>query len=227
VGQHGSISVVFQRGKLLGWHSCAARRLGVGGAPMAHESTVQPQVVEHVERIGRHLDWHGGAFFDFFYDAESQRPTFIEGNPRIWQTANSVLSGVNLSQLLVRMSMNEAVAPLPVGQRGVRTHEAYLMLITKALEGANRRELMREIVQCWRRTGLYANSQDELTRIRDDWMSLIPYLAITLQLLVSPRLADRIVTKTVENYALSEDASRIIRAGFEARGECCPVSETK
>ena len=74
VGTHGSISAVFRDGELLGWHSCAARRLGVGGAPMAHVSTHHPVVVNYVRRIGEYLDWHGAAFFDFFVDGAPAMP---------------------------------------------------------------------------------------------------------------------------------------------------------
>jgi len=220
VGTHGSISAVFYYGQMMGWHSCAARRLGVGGAPMAHVSTHHPVVVDYIGQIGEHLNWHGAAFFDFFYDERTGQAMFIEGNPRIWQTVNGLWSGVNLSKLVVDISMNKSVSPLPPGRVGVRTHEAYLMLMTRAMEGATRRQLMGELARCWKRKGLYSASQDELTRLQDDWMSCIPFTAIAAQLLVSPRSALRIVANTVENYALSPQASQIIRAGFD--GETAP-----
>jgi predicted ATP-grasp superfamily ATP-dependent carboligase len=216
VGTHGSISAVFYYGQMVGWHSCAARRLGVGGAPMAHVSTHHPVVVDYVRQIGEHLKWHGAAFFDFFYDDRTDHVMFIEGNPRIWQTINGLRSGVNLSKLVVDISMNKTVGRLPPGQVGVRTHEAYLMLMTRAMEGATRRQVIGEMARCWKRDGLYAESHDELTRLDDDWMSCIPYMAIAAQLILSPRSALRIVANTVENYALSPQASRIIRAGFDS-----------
>ena len=73
------------------------------------------------------------------------------------------------------------------------------------------------MARCWKREGLYADSQDELTRLADDWQIAIPYTAIAAQLLVSPRFAVRIVADTVENYALSPQASQVIRAGFDRK----------
>lgn len=215
-GTHGSISAVFRHGEMLGWHSCGARRLGVGGAPMAHVSTNHPTVVRHIEHIGQHLDWHGAAFFDFFHNDETGEVAFIEANPRIGQTVNGLLSGVNLSKLLMQVSMNQPVERIPAGRTGVRTHEGFLMVMTKALEGASRRELVGEMLQCWRRTGLYENSSDELTRLADDWLSFIPYTAVTSQLLLSPRLAKRIVASTVRNYSLSPQASQVIRSELDS-----------
>jgi predicted ATP-grasp superfamily ATP-dependent carboligase len=217
VGTHGSISAVYHHGQLMGWHGCAARRLGVGGAPMAHISTYHPVVVDYVRQIGEHLKWHGAAFFDVFHDERTNQCMFIEGNPRIWQTVNGLRSGVNLSKLVVDISMNKTVVPLPPGQTGVLTHEGYLMLMARAMEGATRRQLIGEMARCWKREGLYADSQDELTRLADDWQSAIPYTAIAAQLLVSPRFAVRIVADTVENYALSPQASQVIRAGFDRK----------
>ena len=101
---------------------------------MAHISTHHPVVVEYVRQIGEHLKWHGAAFFDVFHDERTDTAMFIEGNPRIWQTVNGLRSGVNLSKLVVDISMNKAVAPLPPGKTGVLTHEGYLMLMARAME---------------------------------------------------------------------------------------------
>ena len=89
------------------------------------------------------------------------------------------------------------------------------MLMARAIEGATRRELIAEMARCYMRNGLYADSQDELTRLADDWLSGIPYTAIAAQLLVSPRSAERIVASTVENYALSPKAAQAIRNGLK------------
>ena len=56
--------------------------------------------------------------------------------------------------------------------------------------------------------GLYENSQDELTRPGDDWLSTLPYVWIGLQLLAAPGRAQRIVHGAVDNYSLPESASQ-------------------
>ena len=73
-------------------------------------------------------------------------------------------------------------------------------------------KLLSQLRQGLRGRGLFADSEDELTRIRDDWPSLIPACAVTLQLLAAPRLAEGIVNATVNNYALPDSAVRAIRA---------------
>jgi hypothetical protein len=59
---------------------------------------------------------------------------------------------------------------------------------------------------------LYADSQDELTRIRDDYWSVLPMWGVALQLLASPKLAKKIVADTIENYALPKSATEAIEA---------------
>jgi hypothetical protein len=61
------------------------------------------------------------------------------------------------------------------------------------------------------RRGLYEGSTDELTRPRDDLPSVLPLAWISLQLLVWPAIAHRIVRKTVENYSLPESATERIK----------------
>ena len=75
---------------------------------------------------------------------------------------------------------------------------------------AGRAALLREIARQWRKVGLYENSQDELTRPGDDWLSALPYTWIGLQLLVAPGRAERIVHGAVDNFSLPESASQAI-----------------
>ena len=79
------------------------------------------------------------------------------------------------------------------------------------LEGASRRRLFSELRQCLAGSGSYEGSQDELTRLRDDWPSLIPFCAVASLLMARPSAARWLVRKTVDNYSLPEDAARGIR----------------
>jgi hypothetical protein len=74
-----------------------------------------------------------------------------------------------------------------------------------------RRALLAELWQACTHQGLYAGSQDELVRPREDLFSLLPAAWLTGLLLLNPRSAERLVNGTVENYALTEDAARTIR----------------
>ena len=48
---------------------------------------------------------------DYLYDMANGRPAYIDANPRIGETVNATLSGLNLCELLVQVSRGGAVAP--------------------------------------------------------------------------------------------------------------------
>jgi hypothetical protein len=151
-------------------------------------------------------------FIDYFYDHESGTPEYIECNPRIGETVNAMLAGVNLPQLLVKISTGASPSPVPLGRIGVRTHNLFMILMSAAYDGRSRGDLLHEINECWHRRGLYANGEDEITRPREDPLSRLPRIWIVSQLLAWPRVAKRIVAKTVENYSLPESATEAVKS---------------
>jgi hypothetical protein len=211
-GVQSTVQAVFNRGEVVGIHAFEARQLGVGGMSSARISADHPAVREHVARLGRHLRWHGALFFDYFYDRESGRPEFIEANPRIGETVNALLSGVNLPQLLVEVSRGESPPPAPLGKVGVRTHSFMMILMSMGFDGNSRTEIIREIREHAAGRGIYENSEDELTRPREDRLSRLPRFWTATQLLAWPGLAKKIVARTVENYSLPESAISEIKA---------------
>jgi predicted ATP-grasp superfamily ATP-dependent carboligase len=210
-GNQATIQAVFLNGRMIGSHTFDSRQLGVGGMSAARVSADHPIVREQVERLGAHLNWHGAMFIDYFYDYESGRPEYIECNPRIGETVNAWLSGTNLPEQLVRVSLGQVPEPLPLSRDGLRTQSFYMILLTLARDGASRWRLLREWRDLILRRGLYEGSTDELTRPRDDLPSVLPLVWISLQLLVWPAIAHRIVRKTVENYSLPESATERIK----------------
>jgi predicted ATP-grasp superfamily ATP-dependent carboligase len=210
-GVLSTVQAVFDRGQLIGVHSFEARRLGVGGMSTARVSADHPLVRKHVARIGGHLNWHGAFFIDYFYDRASGRPEYIEANPRIGEPVNAMLSGINLPELVVRISLGESPTPAALGRAGVRTHNLLMVLMSAAHEGESRKALLREIRQCIGSRGLYENSQDELIRPHEDRLSRLPRFWTVLQLLTYPKIARRIVAKTIANYALPESAIEAIK----------------
>ncbi|MEO7404144.1 MAG: hypothetical protein ABIU95_10790 [Burkholderiales bacterium] len=210
-GVLSTVQAVFNHGQLIGVHTFEARRLGVGGMSTARISADHVVVREHAEKIGQHLDWHGAFFIDYFYDRETGQPEYIECNPRIGETVNAMLSGINLPEMLVRISLGESPSPAPLGRFGVQTHNLLMILMSAAYEGQSRRDLLREIREYAAGRGLYANSEDDLIRPQDDQLSRLPRFWITLQLLAYPGIARRIVAKTIANYALPELATEAIK----------------
>ena len=210
---------VFQRGRLVGYNGTELDWPGMRGWALCGQSKTHATVKEHLARIGNELHWHGALFLDYFYDPARGTPLYIECNPRIGGACQAMTAGVDLAQQLVRVSAGEEVDPLPPGQDGVRFHQSFLMMLTLALEGANRRKLLAEIMRRQLGKGVYADSQDTLTRPREDWRSLVPSMAISISLLLNPKAAQRIVKKTVDHYALPESSARMIReASFDQLG---------
>jgi predicted ATP-grasp superfamily ATP-dependent carboligase len=202
---------VFNDGQLIGMHSFEARRLGVGGMSTARTSADHPLVRAHVTQIGSHLHWHGAFFIDYFFDRETGRPEYLETNPRIGETVNAMLSGINLPELLVQISLGDAPAPVPLGRIGVRTHNLLMILMSAAYEGKSRGALVHEIRECAAGRGVYENGEDELIRPHEDPLSRLPRAWITAQLLAYPRRARSIVANTIANYALPESATEMLK----------------
>jgi predicted ATP-grasp superfamily ATP-dependent carboligase len=210
-GVLSTVQAVFNRGQQIGVHTFEARRLGVGGMSTARVSADHAIVREHISRIGGHLNWHGAFFIDYFFDRASGRPEYIEANPRVGEPVNALLSGVNLPELLVRISRGESPAPVPPGRSGIRTHNLLMILMSAAHAGQRRRALWKELDECRAGHGFYENSEDELIRPHEDWLSRLPRFWITLQLLAYPPIARQIVAKTIANYALPESATAAIK----------------
>jgi predicted ATP-grasp superfamily ATP-dependent carboligase len=211
-GVLSTVQAVFNRGELVGVHCFEARRLGVGGMSTARTSADHAIVREHAATIGNHLGWHGAFFIDYFYDHESGRPEYIEANPRIGETVNAMLAGVNLPQLLVRISRGEAPPRAPLGRSGLRTHNLLMSLMSLAHAGEGRRALLCELAAFRSRAEPYCNGVDEITRPRDDRLSVLPFMWTTTQLLTRPSIARNIVAKTVASYSVPEAVSERLRS---------------
>jgi len=212
VGIQATVQAVFDGGRLVAIHSFESRQLGVGGMSSARVSADHPLVREHVAQLGVHLAWHGAMFLDYFYDHATNRPQYIEANPRIGETVNALLCGVNLPEMLLRVSRGESPQSLPVGRPGVRTQSFLMILLSMAYDGGRRGDLIQEIYRFRKGRGLYENSQDELTRPSVDPWSRLSQVWIAAQLLAWPGLARRIVAKTVKNYSMPEAAIHLIKS---------------
>jgi predicted ATP-grasp superfamily ATP-dependent carboligase len=205
------LQAVYQRGRLVAAHCSEACAQGVGGSAWARESVLDPPVIEHLAALGAHLDWHGGLCMDYLHDPATGRPSYIDANPRPGETLNATLSGLNLTELLVQVSLDQEVGQPPTPRSGVRTRTVVMGLMALAHAGAPRRRLLAELHRAWTRATPYDSSQDEITRPREDPLSLIPAAYLTLRLLLNPAAARHIVARTVDNYALSEAAVQAIR----------------
>ena len=120
---------------------------------------------------------------------------------------SAYLAGVDLVGLLLRISQGETPVVARESREGVRTHLAMQALLGCASRGGTRRKLVRE---CWRLVtggGPYADSTEELTPVRLDWISAVPLAMTAIFLLVAPKLATTLATKGWGAHLLVSKAS--------------------
>ena len=183
---------VFCRSKLVGFHAYRQIAAGAGGGEAIKQSVSRPELRAHLATIGENLAWHGALSVDYVSRDDSATPLLIDCNPRLVEPMNAYLAGVDLVGLLLRVSQGEVPAALPQSRAGVRTHLAMQVLLGCASRGGTRRDILCE---CWRLLtggGPYADSIEELTPVRLDWISAVPLAMTMILLLLAPKLAIRL-----------------------------------
>jgi hypothetical protein len=116
-------------------------------------------------------------------------PLLIDCNPRLVEPMSAYLAGLDLVGLLLRISLGETPAPAPGSRDGVRTHLAMQVLLGCASRGGTRRDIIGECRRLATGSRPYADSNEELTPARLDWISTVPLAMITVFLLIAPKLA--------------------------------------
>jgi predicted ATP-grasp superfamily ATP-dependent carboligase len=202
---------VFSNGDLVAMHAYRQLVAGAGGGDALKESVARPQIRAHLAQIGAHLKWHGALSVDYMHSADG-RPLYLDCNPRLVEPMNARAAGLDLADILVRVSCGEAVANQPQGHAGVRTHSALQALLGCAIRSGSRGELARE---CWRlltNTGTYAASSEELTPARLDWQSAAPAVAAAIWLLANPQAAQTMVKGGWGTHLLTRESAQKIRS---------------
>jgi len=184
---------------------------GAGGGEALKESVARPQIRTHLAQIGTHLKWHGALSVDYMHGADGT-PLYLDCNPRLVEPMNARAAGLDLADILVRVSCGEAVANQPQGHAGVRTHSAIQALLGCAIRTGSRGELARE---CWRlltNTGTYAGSSEELTPARLDWQSAGPAIGLAVWLLANPHAGEAMVKGGWGAHLLTRESAQKIRS---------------
>ena len=206
-GRQAEVTAVFQHGRMVAAACGDVLATGIGGGPALRRTAIHPLVLKHMETFGQQLNWHGPLSVEYFYDHDTEKPYYIEANPRIGESFNRLAGGVNVCEATVRVSLGEHVARYPDVRPGVITHNGFIVLIAAAYNGASRLELLQKLWKHWTQRPRH---QSEMTRPVEDWMSIIPATAVITLLLMSPRSAQRLAHGTVENYSLPSEAAEII-----------------
>jgi predicted ATP-grasp superfamily ATP-dependent carboligase len=201
---------MFCGGKLLGFHAYKQIAAGVGGGEAIKQSVRRPRVRADVETIGERLGWHGALSFDTIVPDDGASHVFIDCNPRLVEPMSAYLAGIDLVDLLLRISRGETPEPAPDSRAGVRTHLAMQALLGCAARNGTRRDIFRECMRLATRSGPYADSVEELTPLRCDWISAVPLAMIAMALLFDPKLAITLSKKGWGAHLLGTQSSRRI-----------------
>jgi hypothetical protein len=173
----------------------------MGGSAAARLSVGHTTPREHIALLGERLAWHGGLTLDYLHEDGS--PQYIECNPRTVEPGNAAVSGVNIPDLQIRMTLGEEVRRVPrTGLPGVRTHGTIALLLGSAGRDASRRSLLREMVAAIAHRGVYENSSEQLTPVRRDPPSVAPAAFVAARVLASPRKARDVAGHAVANYSI-------------------------
>jgi predicted ATP-grasp superfamily ATP-dependent carboligase len=201
---------VFCKGRLVGLHAYRQIVRGAGGGPAVKESVRRLVVRSHLKRIGAFLDWHGALSVDYILDEKDELPRYIDCNPRLVEPINALLSGLDLTDLLVRVSLGEEPPEAADDRENVHTHLSIQVLLGCAIRGGSRRDLLRESWKLVSHGGIYAGSCEELTPMRWDRPSAIPALVAALLLLANPKVAPMLPERRWGAHLLNSESIRII-----------------
>ena len=209
-GTYAQVAGLFAHGRLVAAHTSEQAGTGAGGSAAARVSVDHPRPRADIEKLGRHLRWHGGLTLDYLH--QNGTPQYIEANARTVEPGNPAAAGVNLPALTIAISRGDTLPATPViGRPGVRTHSSLALMLGAAERTGSRAAALRSLITGLRRGGL-RDSREVLTPLPADPLSLVPVLVVASQLLVRPGRAQAIATGAVRDYAVPPAAVDIIRA---------------
>ncbi|MBB5045443.1 putative ATP-grasp superfamily ATP-dependent carboligase [Rhodopseudomonas rhenobacensis] len=201
---------VFADGELLAVHAYRRIADGAGGGAAIKQSVRRDAVRADLARIGKRLAWHGALSVDYILPSENASPRYIDCNPRLVEPMGATLAGLDLVDLLLRISLGQKPPPPADSRAGVRTHLGMQALLGCARHGGRRRELLRECGNLLSRRGRYAGSREELTPVGLDWPSGVPLAMTAALLLAAPSLAGPLAAKGWGDHLLDAGAVRRI-----------------
>ncbi len=207
---------VFDTGTMIAFHANERVREGVNGSASVKRSTDQPELRAAMDRLGRHLAWHGALSFDAIVTAGG--PVVIDVNPRLVEPGNAIAAGTDLVAALLAVATGTAP---PVGgesRSGVTTHQLLMAILGAAQRTGRRRAIAGEVAAALAQRGDYAGSREELLPLRGDWRTLSLPVMATMATLLHPPAYRWFAQGAVAGYALSPQ-------GWRALCESAPPGE--
>jgi hypothetical protein len=209
-GTYAQVAALFSHGRLVAVHTSELAGTGVGGSAAARVSVDHPRPRADIERLGRHLGWHGGLTLDYLH--RSGAPVYIEANARTVEPGNPMAAGVNLPGLTIAISRGDSLpATTVVGRPGVRTHSSLALMLGAAERTGSRAGAVRALATGLGRRGGLRASREVLTPFAADPASLIPVLFVASQLMLRPGRAQALAAGAVRDYAVPPGAVDVVR----------------
>jgi hypothetical protein len=209
-GTYAQVAGLFHHGRLVAAHTSEQAGVGAGGSAAARLSVDHPRPRADIERLGRHLGWHGGLTLDYLHT--DGIPSYIEANPRTVEPGNAAASGVDLPGLTIAISRGDTLpAERVVGRPGVRTHSALALMLGAAETTGSRRDTGAALAVALTRRGRFRGSREVLTPLFRDPLALVPLLVVASRLLVQPRSARAMAAAAVSAYSVPPEAVDAVR----------------
>ncbi len=112
---HGDLRAIFTHKRL--------REYPITGGPSTLRISVRhPEMEKAAMKLLGYVGWHGLAMVEFKLDERTNKPYFIEVNPRFWGSIyQAIAAGVNFPYLLYKMAVEGDVKPVFNYKVGVKT----------------------------------------------------------------------------------------------------------
>jgi hypothetical protein len=201
------VQAVYAHGRLLASHTTLREREGANGGASGKRSVDLPVVRSHLASLGEALGWHGALSLDAILTP--QGPYYIDVNPRLVEPGNAWRAGVDLVDVLLRVSLDDPPEPQGPGRADVRTHQLLLAVLAAAQHG--RRAVLHDLFDAARHAGPYRGSVEELTPlVGGDWQAAVPVTVAAIATLIRPATWRWFTSGAVANYALTPQGWRAI-----------------
>lgn len=132
------------------------------GGDWLKESTADLSARACARELGEALAWHGGLSLDDLM--ADGAPSFIDANPRLAEPGNALAAGLNLPDLLARVSVGAQVEAQPAAPAGARTRLGLQGLMQAAAKRGRRVDVLRALGPAW----LAPEPTEELLPWRED-----------------------------------------------------------
>ncbi len=123
----------------------------VGGTATLRTGIVDPKAERSLERLLKHVHWHGLAQAEFVIEESTQEPFIIDVNPRFSGSIyQAICGGVDFPLLLYRMAVNGDIEPIKEGEIRCKTRWLwgdYCRLLREFMHGPSKLETLQEFFQ--------------------------------------------------------------------------------